>query len=146
MLTLERYLESDKGICSPVTGLIRSLGARRAQGLAVEAERAFLRAATARGPGLWLRNRSRAAMSASSGLAGCDPLFSLSFPQSNGEGIDTAGGSALLFSPSCGLCRCRRELSSGGDRPTGPHRDQERRGHVRLPVCGRAPSHAGVAL
>lgn len=51
MLTLERYLESDKGICSPVTGLIHSLGAQGAQGLAVEAERAFLRAATARRPG-----------------------------------------------------------------------------------------------
>lgn len=34
MLTLERYLELDKGICSPVTGLICLLGAQGAQGLA----------------------------------------------------------------------------------------------------------------
>lgn len=34
MLTLERYLELDKGICSPVTGMICSLGAQGAQGLA----------------------------------------------------------------------------------------------------------------
>lgn len=34
MFTLERYLELDTGICSPVAGLICLLGAQGAQGLA----------------------------------------------------------------------------------------------------------------